>query len=365
MEQDNICVECHIEGNATKILIDVNRNSGTSYSDQLTNYWKARYPDGRVNFSHFELLDLDGHVIVGIPSIPFGPSKILRFLLPQRISPACASSWTNSYLSMLAIHFNVVTSLSQLLSEQYIPNVSPKAERLKLELASLNIDLVRAVSSGDIAAVEIVQDDSLMKAVCMSFKYRKLESAVDLFVVFLLQRLGFYERRLFAFPQLSHKIVFGDVRKDAIPDFTVLDVCSFYRMAVIEDKSSANNSPECNTEAQLMAEAIAICQANLMISKTQQHLLEKETLSNPVDTLLGIRIKGTVFTFYVIPITLQILSAIFTLKPTTTESVVNKIGPFDFQFLEDRNQIIDILDTFRYVAETKGQNSTTRNSACS
>jgi len=74
--------------------------------------------------------------------------------------------------------------------------------------------------------------------------------------------LGYFNDWLFAFPQLDVALDFGDVVRQAKADFTVLDITSYYRMAIIEDKRQENET--LNSEPQLIAEAIAIHQQNMM-----------------------------------------------------------------------------------------------------
>ena len=55
--------------------------------------------------------------------------------------------------------------------------------------------------------------------------YSGNESAVHCFVRLLLNRLCFFSDWLFVFPQLRLKLKYGTATvKDAIPDFTVMDV---------------------------------------------------------------------------------------------------------------------------------------------
>lgn len=80
-------------------------------------------------------------------------------------------------------------------------------------------------------------------------------------MVLLLYELGYYDGRLFAFPQFPMDLRFGGINKQAIPDITVMDVLSFIRMIVVKDKKSrAMNFV--NSEPQLIAELIAMHQRN-------------------------------------------------------------------------------------------------------
>ena len=102
----------------------------------------------------------------------------------------------------------------------------------------------------------------LVKATYFLKKYQDQESIVDSFVSLLLEKLGFFDGWLYAFPQMKVPLLYGDATlKEATADFTILDVLSFYRMAVIEDKRLQDTI--INSEPQLIAEAIALHQANM------------------------------------------------------------------------------------------------------
>lgn len=105
----------------------------------------------------------------------------------------------------------------------------------------------------------------------MMNKYANNESAVDSFVSLLLSELGFNHGWLYIFPQLYLPLTFSNtIEREAIPDFTILDVVSFLRMSVIEDKSVDNVLV--NSEPQMIAEAIAAYQQNAKIKYDEHHL---------------------------------------------------------------------------------------------
>jgi len=210
-------------------------------------------------------------------------------------------------------------------------------------------------------SLKILEDNNIIKSACLLAKYGNNEAAVDIFIVFLLlQRLS---NRLFAFPQMRHTIIsFGNIKKEAIPDFTIVDVLSYFRIAVIDDKSEDSNDAEVKTEAQLVAEAIAIFQqANNQRMTSKNEVCEqasKRSKSSDNDetnvdlvkdngfsdeVVLGVRVKGMKFTFYVIPVSVQIQTAIRTKTATSTETIVSKCGPFDFQFSKARGSVVQVL----------------------
>ena len=159
-------------------------------------------------------------------------------------------------------------------------------------------------------------------------------------------------------PQLPHRINFGGDYREAIPDFTVLDIFSFYRMAVIEDKSQDSPVKDSTTEAQLIAEAIAIHQSNS--NKKRDVFGEKKYYDEM--PILGVRVKGTLFTFYIIPVSASIISAIMDKRATSKCTVVKKTERLDFRVPEDRNKIITILDAYHKIVTELGTTSLRRDS---
>ena len=217
-----------------------------------------------INFSNFDLTYEDGKHVANIPAVPLG-NKPLTFSLPMYIKAECASNWTPQYLDMLGIEFVNAKTLEKLLAV-YIPTVKIKTSDLAMklisELAGLTPMLVNEFVINhnlEYQLKDIILSDNLVKSICLSSKYENVEKAVDLYMIFLLQRLGFYDNRLFAFPQLPHHIYFGNQSKLAIPDFTIMDILSYFRIAVIEDKSDSDKNQN-RIEAQLIAETIAIYQ---------------------------------------------------------------------------------------------------------
>jgi hypothetical protein len=336
------------------------------------------------------------------------------------IKAECASNWTPQYLDMLGIEFVNAKTLEKLLAV-YIPTVKIKTSDLAMklisELAGLTPMLVNEFVINhnlEYQLKDIILSDNLVKSICLSSKYENVEKAVDLYMIFLLQRLGFYDNRLFAFPQLPHHIYFGNQSKLAIPDFTIMDILSYFRIAVIEDKSDSDKNQN-RIEAQLIAETIAIYQqrdkdrkrsrasfeedvtVNISttselnfksnyISVVPQSTFEEDVTVNisttselnfksndisvvpqfeevdidNIPVVLGITVKGTVFHFYAVRISNQILLALSNQKSTTEITQVQKLGPLNFIYLEDRFKIVQILDAFRDVARECGKRSKRR-----
>jgi hypothetical protein len=108
-------------------------------------------------------------------------------------------------------------------------------------------------------------------------KYSNCEALVDDFVSNLLKELMFYSGWLYVTPQLSLDFYFGKHVTEAKTDKTIMDIISFYLMAVVEDKSVDN--VKINSETQMIEEAIAAHQQKKKI-KLQESANKKQKLKN-------------------------------------------------------------------------------------
>jgi len=177
----------------------------------------------------------------------------------------CGSQWTFKQLTELKVRFTIVNETE--LFPHHTVAVSAKATKMIEELQGLNygsFNMYHSLLTGtlrDSSSAEYLQD-SIYKAVYMAQKYSDHESGVDCFVLLLLNRLGFFDDWLYVFPQLHLKLVYGDaIVKEAIPDFTVMDVESVLRMAVVKDKRRDGELED--SEPQLIAALIALFQADV------------------------------------------------------------------------------------------------------
>eukprot|EP01033_Poteriospumella_lacustris_P007218 gene7218-5194_t len=215
-------------------------------------------------------------------------------------------------------------------------------------MASLEkVSKLRTVDAASLKPVE--------KALFIMRKYPAIASAVDLMVVFLLQLCGFYSERLFAFPQFPLELRFGGFAADATPDFTIFDSHSICRIAVVKDKCIE----EMDAEAQLMAEAIAMAQANRETSRERPGHPSKKQAVGP-DKVLGVTIRGSLFTFYVIPVTNAILDPMTVRKSTIVQTAVTKSRSFDLCDEMGSGEIVLHLLLFREIAAWAGRASDRR-----
>ncbi len=205
---------------------------------------------------------------------------------------------------------------------------------------------------------ELTKLSPLLKSILMATKYTRIEAAVDSMVSNLLIHCGFSSERLYAFARFPFKIYFGNSTADAIPDFTIFDLKSYYRMAVVEDKSSDNL--DASVEAQLIAEAIAMAQANVLNCNDEEG---EERITTPrkrskihdgLDSVLGIMVRGTRFNFYVIPISHTILEGMRTCRSVQDSTIVCRRYNLDLIVEAERLEILKLLCSFRKVIEIKG-----------
>jgi len=222
----------------------------------------------------------------------------------------------------------------------------------------------------------------LVKATYLCGKYSDHESIVDSFVHHLLHRLGFNDDWLYAFPQLSLPLRYGTTSTTvAKADFAILHVLSFYRMAVVEDKRVGSDTV--NSEPQLIAEAIAMSQANKVESRKRIRSASGESSisksghssssghSSPSsstgsaaldDTLFGVRVNGLKFYFYSIPVSDAVLTAMSNSRtsaaPTIVYRLMNKNAVcLDWAVKEQRVIIIEVLDAVRSYLSEEGSKS--------
>jgi hypothetical protein len=186
---------------------------------------------------------------------------------------------------------------------------------------------------------------------------------VDSFVQLLLFYLGYYGNTLFAFPQLQLPLRFGSQAKEAIADFVILDVFTFFRMAVIEDKSTDRLMVD--SEPQLIAEAIASCQQNQYMESPSKKQKLVDDGCQKVEDIFGVRVSGTFFYFYIIPVSTSVLTAMESMASTRVETKVIKVErSLNFLVDGDRETIIHILCTMKTIIMDQSGGHGRRNSNC-
>lgn len=219
----------------------------------------------------------------------------------------------------------------------------------------------------------------------MMHKYPTIEALVDEFVSLLLRELmdGLEEADwLYVFPQLPLPLIFGvppnENEKTAIADRTIVDVGSFYRMSVFEDKSV--DQQRVNSEPQLIAEAIAAHQANMQIKgEPAAKKLKKDTnnTASPQsdEPMLAVRVNGELFYFYSVRVQDPLLQAMASKTEATSQTEVLKLchwpaGAVEGQGLsffssDDRRLIVEVLDQMCQCLARAGRASRRRESGSS
>ena len=324
--------------------------------------------------SDFELRDYDD-VVIHHNCYDYTLHKMPWHLSIKRvIKPESACYWDDGQLSGLSIDFQDIQNKEDFLNGFTVFPISKIALDFILSLEGFDSSIIgefvqyKEKKNENITRFDSLKINKIIKVLCLSSKYPNTESLVNLFMTFLFDALGYYSDRLFAFPEFKHKIVFGNSDKinikEAKPDFTIMDVFSYLRMVVVEDKSEENPDGETKVEAQLIAEAIAIYQANQSIDRSslKRKNLDSDNDNDNNNSVFGVKVKGLTLQFFVIPISNQIISAMNTLIPSEQKTYVKKYGPFNFKIKSDRYTIIEMLDCFRQIVVVQGEKSIRRNS---
>lgn len=143
-------------------------------------------------------------------------------------------------------------------------------------------------------------------------------------------------------------------------------------MAVIEDKRLQDTI--INSEPQLIAEAIVLHQANMGVISKKRKLSDSSSavLTSPSppgvasDTdsnILGVRVTGVEFYFYIIPVSDAVIGAMATQREATAKTTVFTLAKcdgrcrFDWSVKDDRKTIIEILDAFNACIRHRGSKS--------
>lgn len=304
-------------------------------------------------------------------NLPADETLVLSY--PSRICAQSASDWDETYLERFKIDFQTI-SWHSFVGANY--QVSTRASKLIEDLSSLDYTIIvkypARYAEKDVVAkarADSELEHPIRKAIYLIDKYSSKESIVDSFLQILLYEMGFYSGMLYAIPQIDLPLVFGSTKCTARADYGILDVASFYRMAVVEDKSKNNNVV--NSEPQLLAEAIAAHQLNIQMDSGvgNKRSLNQTSMGadNPDDDvdddsniIYGVRVNGWNFFFYEIPITPQILSSMETQISTNEVTHVKKVEKLDFLRPEERCGIITTLDMLREKVSDSGKKTKRR-----
>ena len=186
----------------------------------------------------------------------------------------------------------------------------------------------------------------LFKALFIMDKYSHLESPVDSFVFQLLCHLGFNDNWLYIFPQLPLRLKSKKQSKISKPDFTLMDIISFYRAVVIEDKKSDDRDFS-GAEAQLVAEAVSAQQSNVVKDHSHPSKRSRSLPTPDENTIMGIRVCGFYFTFYRIPYSQPLINSVLNEVVASETTIVQRCrrSGYDFRNAGDRKVVVSLLDS--------------------
>lgn len=171
--------------------------------------------------------------------------------------------------------------------------------------------------------------------------------------------MGFNEGSLYAAPQMRINLYFGEIEKMATADVTIIDLLSYARIGVVEDKNMEEMWVRTDSTAQLVAEGIAISQRNESI-RGQNRTVEGES-----ETVYGIRVTGSLFHFYALQVSPAIHTAMMNQMAAASQTTMYRYksdSGLNFMLKDDRDEIILMFSLLQQVATNAGINSKHRNS---
>ncbi|KAK7016597.1 hypothetical protein R3P38DRAFT_2990639, partial [Favolaschia claudopus] len=142
------------------------------------------------------------------------------------------------------------------------------------------------------------------------------ESLIDDFARETLNLLGFSERNLILSTRYIIPLtICGEIQRTAQTDVCLLHRRSLILLVLVEDKTLSNPT---DTQSQVIAEAIAAFQFN----NSKRESLGCDPLASM--TIPCITMSGTRPTFYLVPVTQELSTAVATGQYPTTKTVISK-----------------------------------------
>jgi len=337
------------------------------------------------DFSEYQLKDAKGNRIFGIPPTTVGGTETLTFVEVKTIEKVAASNWSETEVNGLGLGFApplvFQEFVNQVLKKDYTNDASlgDLGDSLLKALEPLSPNIVNEfVDNRDVTynLPEVIKNNWVGKAAAVVMKYCNVESGVDTFVFHLLLALGFNDGRTCVFPQLPHKLTYGvgaTIDSTIVtPDITVVDLLTYSRIAVVEDKTSQEKSPQKNPAAQLVAEIYAVHQTEMQSLKRSFQTLTDDNTPTHVSTdtsaagavveqekeltgYYGIVVRETYFCFYYVPILQSALNALQR-KEGVPKPHVCIIGSEELNFLkkDHRHKIVWYLCQLREIVGEQG-----------
>ena len=328
------------------------------------------------NREHSEIFDL----------LNFGNDRNLFFNL--FITPESASFWTNNKLQDLGVEFRDVVHFTDLFHNSIESMRTTTAMSSSLSTTAATTETTTSTTIETTKSVDYVRSEKatrliqlfehfpsnfqelknsieanpspdemmahpISKDIFMIHNYRNHESYVDSLLQHLFLSLGYFDDYMYVCPQFKLELMFGEIVRDAIPDFVICNLNSCYKVACVVDKSDENGY-KISSEPQLIAQAIALSQTNVHKELNNNQQLDEQLQPNKKskfngDPIYGIRVNGTTFYFYNIPIADSVLQSMKSLEPATNPTEVLRFGKMnttglDFFIAQERVLIIDALD---------------------
>ncbi len=317
---------------------------------------RRRGSDEQDPFAGYQVFDGSGLIVMNEKSLR--ANEKIFFKVPQRIIAESACNWKTEKLNQLNIVPMTCSDLSDFmyhLGRVAVVDPSDRANSLLAETVELSAITLSSYREKDFDENTTQFHSPIWKAIFLLKRFTNHESIVDIFVYILLEKMGFCSGLIFPFPQLRMDLHFGNEKREASPDFTVMDLVRNFYMSVVEDKSEEHATTD--SLAQLVAEAIAMWSAN-----NKSHGIASASTGSVADSTksagdgdasasappdlppIGLRVNGSLFQFYVIPVTESIIRAMETLQAAQTPSLIYSSEKFDFLIPAQRQQIVLYLD---------------------
>jgi hypothetical protein len=310
------------------------------------------------SFSGFVLENNNSALISSTSQVVHG--ETLYFYSPQVITPVSSGSWTAALLKQLKVKIVGMDQEQFLQAFDIIDDnlLSERAQRLVEELKDVNTTFLEDYKTECVSRKEEMRESAihchaLVKALFLIRKYLNCEALVDSFVNNLLSALGFNDGMLYVVPQFKMTLHFGGESndKESIPDFLVMDILSYLKMVIVEDKN--HSLYRCNSFPQLFAELVAMFAINQckveQASKRPRTEVPSQVQAIKPSYALGVRVNGTIFHFHGVAPSNSIFTAMESLqeaKDTTTTIRLGNEEGYDFMIPSQRMTIIYILDKF-------------------
>lgn len=313
----------------------------------------------------------DGGLVTSFTSIPPDPTTRLVFWQPERLTPLSASDWTSTQVEQLKINFTDVSNERDFFRD--LPQLDfaacPAAQQLQTLLERVDETLLGKYevdnSTGWTSACireDVLLQHPICKALWAAKKYSNKESYVDDFVKHLLHELGFNAGMLYAAPQMSLPLVFGSVERSATADCTIMDVLSYCRICVFEDKRWAAMmlGTAVDSTGQVVAEGISVAQHNNMVGRKRDSGGSPKHDGAVEEVVYGIRVTGTVFHFYAMHVGDNILQAMNNQSSASESSEFYRYksdAGLDFMVSAQRVEVIRMLSLLQVAAHSIGEKS--------